>query len=40
MKITNVVDYLASKAKASEDEQGYVAIQETVYRINDNYTYS
>lgn len=40
MKITNIVDYLASKAKASEDEKGYVTIQETVYRINDNYTYS
>ena len=40
MKITNVVDYLASKANASEDEKGYVTIQETVYRINDNYTYS
>ena len=40
MRITNIVDYLASKAKASEDEKGYVTIQETVYRINDNYTYS
>lgn len=40
MKITNIVDYLACKAKASEDEKGYVTIQETVYRINDNYTYS
>lgn len=40
MKITNIVDYLANKAKASEDEKGYVTIQETVYRINDNYTYS
>lgn len=40
MKITNIVDYLVSKAKASEDEKGYVTIQETVYRINDNYTYS
>ena len=39
MRITNIVDYLASKAKASEDEKGYVTIQETVYRINDNYTY-
>lgn len=40
MRITNIVDYLASKAKAIEDEKGYVTIQETVYRINDNYTYS
>ena len=40
MLITNIVDYLASKANASEDEKGYVTIQETVYRINDNYTYS
>ena len=40
MRIINIVDYLASKAKASEDEKGYVTIQETVYRINDNYTYS
>lgn len=39
MRITNIVDYLASKAKASEDEKGYVTILETVYRINDNYTY-
>lgn len=40
MKIANIVDYLASKAKASEDEKGYFTIQEKVYRINDNYTYS
>ena len=40
MLIANIVDYLASKAKASDDEKGYVTIQETVYRINDNYTYS
>lgn len=40
MRITHIVDYLASKATASEDEKGYVTIQETVYRINDNYTYS
>lgn len=40
MRITNIVDYLASKAKASDDEKEYVTIQETVYRISDNYTYS
>ena len=40
MLITNIVDYLASKAKDSKVEKGYVTIQETVYRINDNYTYS
>ena len=39
MRITNIVDYLASKAKASEYEKGYVTILESVYRINDNYTY-
>lgn len=37
MKIKNVVDYLASKAVV--DDEGYYTINETVYRINDNYTY-
>lgn len=37
MKIENIVDYLASKAVV--DDEGYYTINETVYRINDNYTY-
>ena len=40
MKIQNIVDYLTTKAVDSDDEKGYITIQETVYRINDNYTYS
>lgn len=37
MKIKNPVNYLASKAVV--DEEGYYSINETVYLINDNYTY-
>lgn len=37
MKIKNIVDYLASKAVV--DNEGYYAINETVYLVNDNYTY-
>lgn len=37
MKIKNIVDYLASKAVV--DGEGYYAINETAYLINDNYTY-
>ena len=37
MKIQNIVEYLASKAVV--DDEGYYTINETVYRINDNYTY-